>query len=83
MRTHLSAPRQQATGATNDGQAERMALWVAQRSLTPIDIRRVAQVHGASSRGRTWHMPKDELDAGPRCATNTLNEAVRTGTSKC
>ena len=82
MRTHRSAPSQQAAGATNDGQAERMAFWVAQRSLTPIDVRRVAQVHGASSGGRAWHMPKDELDARPRCAANTLNQAVCVGTSK-
>ena len=83
MRSHPNAPRQQATGATNDGQAERMALWVAQRSLTPIDIRRVAQVHGASSRGRTWHMPKDELDARPGCTANALNQAVCAGAPKC
>ena len=82
MRTHPSAPWQQAAGATNDGQAERMAFRVAQCSLTPIDVRRVAQAHGTSSGGRTWHMPKDELDARPRCAANTLNQAVCAGTSK-
>ena len=84
MCTHPSAPRQQAADATNDGQAERMAFWVAQRSLTPIDIRRVAQAHGASGRGRTWlwHTPKDELDAGPRCAADALNQTVCAGTSK-
>ena len=82
MRTHPSAPWQQAAGATNDGQAERMAFWVAQRSLTSIDIRRVAQAHGASGRGRTWHMPEDELDTRPRWAANALNQAMCAGTSK-
>jgi hypothetical protein len=46
------------------------------------DVRRVAQAHGASGRGRTWYMPKDELDARPRCAANALNQAVCTDTSK-
>jgi hypothetical protein len=77
MRTLPSARRQQAAGATNDGQAERMVFWVAQGSLTPIDVRRVAQAHRASGRERAWHMPKDELDARPRLAANVLNQAVR------
>jgi hypothetical protein len=84
MCTHPSAPWQQAAGATNDGQAGRMAFRVAQRFLTPTDVRRVAQAHGASGGGRTWlwHTPKDEFDAGPRCAANVLNQAVCVGTSK-
>ena len=53
-------------------------------ALPPIDIRGVAQAHGASGRGRTWlwDTPKDELDAGPRCATDALNQAVCAGTYK-
>jgi hypothetical protein len=57
------------------------AFQVTQRSLTPIDVRRVAQVHGASGGGRTWHMPKDEFDARPGCAANALNQVVYTDTS--
>jgi hypothetical protein len=30
---------QQAANATNDGQAERIAFWVAQRALTPFHVR--------------------------------------------
>ena len=82
MRTHPSAPRQQADGAASDGQAERMAFYVAQCSFTPIDVTRVAKAHGASGGGRTWHMPKDELDARPGCAADALNRAVCAGTSK-
>ena len=84
MCTHHSAPRQQAAGATNDGQAERMAFRVAQRSLTPVNVRHVAQAHGASGGGRTWlwHTTKDELDTRPRGAANVLNQAVGAGTSK-
>jgi hypothetical protein len=78
-----SAPRQQAAGATKDGQSERMAFRVTQRSLTPIGIRRVAQVHGTSGRGRIWlwYTPKDKLDAESRCAAETLNQTVCAGTS--
>jgi hypothetical protein len=83
MCMHPSAPRQQAAGATKDGQSERMSFWVTQRSLTPIGIRRVAQVHGASGRGRIWlwYTPKDKLDAESRCAADSLNQAVCAGTS--
>jgi hypothetical protein len=83
MCTRPSASRQQAAGATNDGQAERMALWVTQRALAPIYVRRVAQAHGASGEGRTGcHTPKNELDAGTRCIANALDKAVRTRASE-
>jgi hypothetical protein len=48
MCTYPSVPWQQAAGATDDRQVEHMAFRIAQRSFTPIDIRRVAQVCGAS-----------------------------------
>jgi hypothetical protein len=64
--------------------SRRMAFWIVQRSLTLIHVRRIAQAHGASARGRTWlwHTPMDELDAGPRFATNALDQAVCMGISK-
>jgi hypothetical protein len=64
--THPSSARQYAASATNDGQTKRMAFQVAQRSLTPIHVRRIGQAHGASGGGRTWlwHV-SEELDAGP------------------
>jgi hypothetical protein len=48
MCTYPSVPWQQAAGATDDRQVEHMAFRIAQRSFTPIDIRRVAQACGAS-----------------------------------
>jgi hypothetical protein len=58
---------------------------IAERSLTPIHFRRIAHAPGASGGGRTClcsRMHKDELDAGPRCATNVLDQAVCMATSK-
>jgi hypothetical protein len=57
---------------------KRMAFRVAQRSLAPINVRRVSQVHGASVEGRTWlwYTPKDGLDMRLRCAADTLNQGV-------
>ena len=81
-RAYVHAPRQQAASAANDGQAERMAFRVAQRSLAPVHVRRIAQAHGASGGGRAWHMPENELDARPGCAADALDQAVRTGTSE-
>jgi hypothetical protein len=37
-----------------DGKAKHMAFRVAQRSFTPIHVRRIAQAHGVSGGGRTW-----------------------------
>ena len=73
---------QQAASAANDRQAEHMAFWVAQHSLTPVHVRHIAQAHGASGGGRAWHMSKNELNARPGCAADALNQAVRTGTSE-
>ena len=47
VRARTSASWQQAAGAANGGQAERMAFWVTQRSLTSVHVRRIAQAHGA------------------------------------
>jgi hypothetical protein len=68
----VCACTQQAAGASNDGQAERMDFRVAQRSLTHI-VTRVAQAHGASSRRRTWHMPKDELAILRKARTSVVD----------
>jgi hypothetical protein len=66
-----------AAAAEDDGDTE-----TGERPLTPIDVRRIAQAHSANGGERTWHMPRDERDARPRCAANALNQSVCAAASK-